>query len=345
MQARRAAGANCLPGRSSMRYRTLGRTGIQVSELGLGGLFVSRIGGGREQATAAVRRALELGVNWVDTAPGYADSEEVLGIALEGVSEPYYVSTKLGGRPLPFDPKDKAALRGSVEESLRLLKRDHIDLLLVHEPDRPGQYDWWHDWESFDGPVREVLEELKQAGIIRWSGLGGTTVYELPRVMATGAFDVVLTAFNYSLLWREAAIAVLPEAERQGMGVIAGSPLQQGALARRYDEEIATGAPWLSPPRREQYRALYALLDHVGLPLPELGLRFVLSDPRVSTTLMGARSVEEVAANVASVEKGPLSTELLARLQEIADMVPFRPYEEPFGLPFGRSYRGPGPAA
>jgi aryl-alcohol dehydrogenase-like predicted oxidoreductase len=91
MQARRAAGANCLPGRSSMRYRTLGRTGIQVSELGLGGLFVSRIGGGREQATAAVRRALELGVNWVDTAPGYADSEEVLGIALEGVSEPYYV--------------------------------------------------------------------------------------------------------------------------------------------------------------------------------------------------------------------------------------------------------------
>lgn len=334
-----------------MHYRTLGRTGIQVSELGLGGLFVSRIGGGREQATAAVRRALELGVNWIDTAPSYADSEEVLGIALEGVTEPYYLSTKLGGRPRPFDPKDKAALRRSVEESLRLLKRDHIDLLLVHEPDRPGQYDWWEQERSdargdtFDGPVRELLMELKQEATIRWTGLGGTTVYELPRVMATGAFDVVLTAFNYSLLWREAAIAVLPEAERQRMGVIVGSPLQQGALARRYDEEIASGAPWLSPPRREQYRALYAFLDEVGLPLPELGLRFVLSDPRVSTTLMGARSVEEVEANVASVEKGPLAPDLLARLQEIADMVPFRPYEEPFGLPFGRSYRGPGPAA
>ena len=122
-----------------MRYRTLGGTGLQVSELGRGGLFVSRVGGDREQARAAVRRALELGVNFVDTAPSYADSEEVLGEALEGVREPYYLSTKLGGRPQPFDPKDKAALRRSVEESLRLLKRDHIDLLMVHEPDRPAE--------------------------------------------------------------------------------------------------------------------------------------------------------------------------------------------------------------
>ena len=69
-----------------MRYRTLGRTGLQVSELGLGGLFVSRFGGDRAQSTAAVRRALDLGVNWVDTAPGYADSEEVLGLALSGMT-------------------------------------------------------------------------------------------------------------------------------------------------------------------------------------------------------------------------------------------------------------------
>jgi aryl-alcohol dehydrogenase-like predicted oxidoreductase len=327
-----------------MRYRMLGKTDLRVSELGLGGLFVSRAGGEREQAVAAVRRALELGVTFVDTAPGYHDSEEVLGLALEGVTQPYSLSTKLGGRPQPFDARDKAALRRSVEESLRLLKRDHIDLLMVHEPDRPGQYDWWTDWESFRGPVREVLAELKQEGILRWTGLGGTTAYELPRIMASGGFDVVLTAFNYSLLWREAAIAVLPEAARLGMGVIAGSPLQQGALARRYDEEIAHGAPWLSPPRREQYRRLYAFVDEVGIPLPELGLRFVLSDPRIHTTLMGARSVAEVEANVASVEKGPLSPEVLGRLQEIADLVPFRPFEEPFGLPFGRAYRGPGRA-
>lgn len=328
-----------------MEKRILGRTGLEVSVLGMGGLFVSKVGGeGREEACRAVRRALELGVNYVDTAPTYADSEEVLGLALEGVAQPYILSTKLGGRPQPFNPQDKDALRASVEESLRLLKRDTIDILMIHEPDRPGQYDWWSDYDRFHGPVCELLAELKAEGIIRFTGLGGTTAYELPPIMATGAYDVVLTAFNYSLLWREAEIAVLPEAKRQNMGIIIGSPLQQGALARRFDEEVNSGARWLSPPRREQYKRLYAFLDEVGLPLPEVALRWVLSNPDVSTILMGARSVAEVEQNVQAIEKGPLPQDLLDRLQEIADLVPFRPFEEPFGLPFGRPYKGPGPA-
>ncbi|HEY8743096.1 MAG TPA: aldo/keto reductase [Chloroflexota bacterium] len=327
-----------------MEQRTLGRTGLQVSVLGMGGLFVSRVGGNdREEARSAVRRALELGVNYVDTAPNYADSEEVLGYALAGATQSFYLATKLGGRPQPFDAKDGQALRQSVAESLRLLRRDTIDILFIHEPDRPGQYDWWTD-EEFHGPVRELLDELKAEGLIRFTGLGGTTAYELPRIMATGYYDVVLTAFNYSLLWREATIAVLPEAKRQGMGVIVGSPLQQGALARRYDEEVRAGAPWLSPPRREQYRRLYALLDELGMPLAELGLRFVISNPDISLTLTGARSTAEVEANVRAVEQGPLPADVLARLQEFADMVPFRPFEEPFGLPFGRRYKGPGRA-
>jgi len=215
---------------------------------------------------------------------------------------------------------------------------------MIHEPDRPGQYDWWDDYDTFHGPVVEVLEELKQEGIIRFTGLGGTTAYELARIMATGSYDVVLTAFNYSLLWREAQIAVLPEAKRQGMGVIAGSPLQQGALARRYDDEVNHGAPWLSPPRRAQYQALYTFLDEIGLPIAEVALRFVISNPDISTVLMGARSADEVEQNVAAVEKGPLPDEALARLDEIAAMVPFRPFEEPFGLPFGGQHHGPGRA-
>lgn len=328
-----------------MNRRTLGRTGLQVSELAMGGLFTSDIGGqGIEEVTRAVHRALELGVNWVDTAPTYSNSEETLGIALEGIRQPYYLSTKLGGRPQPFNPKDKGHLRQSVETSLRLLKRDHIDLLIVHEPDRPGQYDWWDDGQSFHGPVREFLETLKQEGLISYIGLGGTTAYEIVRILQTGDYDVVLTAFNYSLLWREAEIAVLPEAARQNMGILAGSPLQQGALSRRYDEEVDHGAPWLSPPRRKQYQALYAFLDEVDIPLAELSLRFVLSRPDITTTLMGARNTAEVEANVKAVEKGPLPPDWLARLEEIARMVPFRPFEEPFGLPFGRDYRGPGTA-
>jgi aryl-alcohol dehydrogenase-like predicted oxidoreductase len=283
-----------------------------------------------------------LGVNYVDTAPSYADSEEVLGLALEGVPQSFILSTKLGGRPKPFDPQSKDCLLASVEESLQFLKRDRIDILFIHEPDRPGQYDWWTDYEHFYGPVCEVLTELKAEGVIRFTGLGGTTAYELPHIMATGVYDVVLTAFNYSLLWRETEIAIFPEARRQNMGVIIGSPLQQGALARRYDTEVASGARWLSPPRREQYKRLYKFLDEAGMSLPEIGLRFVISNPVVSTVLTGARSVAEVEENVRAAEAGPLPSEILARLQEIADMVPFRPFEEPFGLPFERDYRGPG---
>jgi aryl-alcohol dehydrogenase-like predicted oxidoreductase len=327
-----------------MKTRPLGKTGLQVTELALGGLFVSSYGGEYEQAKAAIDRALELGVNYVDTAPGYGNSEEVLGKALEGVQAPYVLSTKLGGRPQPFNPQDKGGLMKSVEESLRLLKRDHIDILMIHEPDRPGQYNWWADPLHFDGPVMDVLADLKRQGIIRFIGLGGTTAYELPHIINTGRFDVVLTAFNYSLLWREATREVLPAAKKQGMGIIVGSPLQQGALARRYDDEVRHGARWLSSPRRAQYIALYSFLDELGLPISEVGLRFVISNPDISCTLMGARSRQEVEQNVAAVEKGPLPADVLQRLDEIAAMLPFRPFEEPFGLPFGREYWGPGMA-
>jgi aryl-alcohol dehydrogenase-like predicted oxidoreductase len=315
-----------------------------VSELALGGLFVSSIGGAFEQARGAVLRALQLGVNYIDTAPGYLNSEDVLGRALEDVTTPYIMSSKLGGRPIPFKPQDRDGLLYSVEESLRLLKRDHIDILMIHEPDRPGQYNWWADPVHFDGPVMDVLADLKRQGIIRFIGLGGTTAYELPHIINTGRFDVVLTAFNYSLLWREAEREVLPAATKQGMGIVIGSPLQQGALARRYDDEVRNGARWMSTPRRAQYIALYDFIDEIGIPLAELGLRFVLSNPNVSCALMGARSREEVEANVAAVEKGPLSADILKQLDDIAAMVPYRPFEEPFGLPFGREYWGPGGA-
>ena len=172
----------------------------------------------------------------------------------------------------------------------------------------------------------------------------GTTAYEIARIIRTGYFDVLLTAFNYSLLWREAEIEVLPAAVEQGMGIIIGSPLQQGALARRYDAEVEGGAFWLSKPRREQYRALYRLLDELQMPITEMALRFVISNPHITTTLSGARSVEEIAQNLASIAKGPLPADILSRLDEIAAMVPFRPFEEPFGLPFGRQYWGPGQA-
>lgn len=326
-----------------MEKAVLGRTSLEVSRLGLGGLFVSSYGGNFEQAKKAIRRALELGINYIDTAPTYLNSEEVIGRALEGVDIPLVISTKLGGRPQPFNPKDPIALRRSFEESLRLLKRDYVDILMIHEPDRPGQYDWWTDPDRVEGPVMDVLAELKEKGLVKFIGLGGTTAYELAHFIKSGKFDVVLTAFNYSLLWREAEHAILPAAREMGLGVIAGSPFQQGALAKRYDEEIEHGANWLSPPRRQQFKALYAFLDELGMPITELALRFVLSNPTIHCVLVGARSAEEVESNVRALEKGPLPKDVLRRLDEIAAMVPFRPFEEPFGLPFGAKRRhGPG---
>lgn len=322
-----------------MEYRTLGSTGLSVGVLSLGGLFVSAAGGPFDRAREAVHHALARGVNYIDTAPMYLDSEAVLGRILADCTAPVILSTKLGSRPQPFNPRDADALLESFETSCKLLGRKQIDILMIHEPDRPRQFDWWEAMDEARGPVMDVIDRLKGEGRIRFAGLGGTTAYDMARLIRTGKFDVVLTAFNTSLLWREAWHEVIPAAAEQGMGIIAGSPLQQGALARVWREEVEH-ATWLSKPRRDQFRRLYALVDEVGIPLPELSLRFLLADARISTILMGARSVEEVDGNIDAIARGPLPADLMARLDDIAAMVPFRPHDEPFALPFGRPYAG-----
>lgn len=329
-----------------MRQRVLGNTGIAVSELGLGGLFLSRLGSSYEDSRATVIRAVEGGVNYLDTAPAYADSEDVVGRILREIRVPLIVSTKVGGRPQPFDARDKVQLRASVIESLRKLGREVIDILIVHEPDRPGQYAWWTDPDAVVGPVVDVLADLKRDGLIRFTGLGGTTATELAHYVRTGTFDVVLTAFNYSALWREATHEILPAAVERGMGVILGSPLQQGALAVRHDEVVRRKPVWLARQRQDQFLALYRFLDDVGMSVAELSLRFVLSHPDVHVVLSGAKTAREMAAALDATAKGPLPKDILERLDEIAAVVPNRPFEEPMCLPFDRpaEYYGPGPA-
>jgi len=326
-----------------MKFRLLGRTGLRVSELSLGGgNFKSSDEKSLKRFTRIVHRALELGVNYIDTAPAYGESEKVLGCALNGIEQHYIISTKFGGRPLSFNPRDKDALRRSLDESLRFLRRETIDILFLHEPDRPGQYDWFQDWESFHGPVNELLEELKDEGIIKFTGAAGTTAYEMANLVTTGEYDVVLTAFNYSLLWQEALISTIPAAKKKNMGLIIGSPLQHGALAQLYIDEIDHGARWLSPPRRAQFKKLYELVRELNISIAELGLRYILSNPDVSTILMGVNSVSELEQNISTIEKGAVSEDIVLRINEIASMVPFRPYEEPYKLPFNTRYKGPG---
>lgn len=327
---------------SKMKKRPLGKTGLLVSEISLGGGGISSWGAEYEDAKKAIHCALDMGINYIDTAPMYANSEEVLGKVLGGRIKDVILSTKLGFRPDSFDPKNKTHLRQSFEESLRLLKRDDVDILMIHEPDRKRQIDWWTDHAEYEGPVLEFMHELKEKGLIRFLGLGGTTAYEMARIIHSGKFAVVLTAFNYSPLWREAEHEVLPSAKAQNMGIVSGSPLQQGALAKRYDVENTS---WLSAPRKKQYLALYQFLDEINMALPEFCLRFVLSNLAIATVLTGARSAAEVEQNIAAVAKGPLPQDVLGRLDEISAMVPFRPFDEPFILPFGREYAGNGKAS
>jgi aryl-alcohol dehydrogenase-like predicted oxidoreductase len=329
-----------------MRTRTLGRTGIRVGELSLGTCFATGGPDGFRGAVPIVRRAFEGGITLVDTSADYGDSEAALGAALHELNHPCTISTKIGPRTgEAFDARGKPGLRRVVEESLALLHRDTLDTLMIHEPDRPGQFDWFADPMRFHGPVTELLAELRAEGLIRFTGIGGTTVRQLALLAETGEYDVVLTAFNSSPLWREALEGVLPAAAAHDMGVMLASPTQQGWLAQRFDEAVRHGARWLHPLRRAQLLALYDLLDETGIEIPALCIRWAIAVPGVSTVLTGPRAVAQLEQNLAAAEAGPLPPDVATRLDEIAAMLPMRPYGEPFFCALGdASYWGPGPA-
>jgi len=325
-----------------MESRRLGRTDLEISVLSIGGLYTSSLAGGVAETQKIMREAIGLGVNAIDTAPAYADSEKTVGQAIAEIDAPLIVTTKLGGRPQPFDPRDITGLRQSVDESLRLLGRDHIDILMVHEPDRPQQYPWWTEYDPLQGPALELMHELKAAGKIRYMGLAGTTVTEMTALVRSNCFDVVLTAFNYNVLFREAAASVIPAAVEHDMGIVLGSAFGQGFLTRRADDEVRAKPVWLAEERRQQLLAYYDLLDQSGVPAYEMCLRFVLSNPAISTIPIGCKTADHLKASVAAAAKGRLPADIISRLDEITAMVPHRPWEEPMILPFGKNYVGPG---
>lgn len=329
-----------------MQKAPLGKTGLKVSRLALGGLFAAHGEDQLDAAAATMRRAYELGINYVDTAPAYGKSEIVLGKIFARCGRPEILSTKVGQDAPGFEAQNPDVLKSSIESSLKALGTDHLEMVMIHEPDRPGLTDWWTDMRTTEGPVLDVLLDHRRQGIIQSIGLGGTGVTELGHLVRSGKFDVVLTAFNYSVLYREAEEVVIAAAKRLGMGVISGSPLQQGGLATQhlsvYDENVY----WLHPKRRQQFKDLYALCDDLKMTVADMAIRFVASNPHVDTVLMGARNVQEVEQNAASIEAGPLPADVLARLDEIAAVLPCRPAGEPWGMGCRLScpdgYKGPG---
>ena len=298
-----------------MQYRRFGKTDWQVSEVGLGGSwFYGRPEFGLKPFSYGARiveRSLELGINYFDTAPLYGQgrSEEVLGAALKGVTEPYYLATKVGYYPEPFDYTRDTVWRG-FEASLKRLQRDKVDLLQIHEAEQAG-------WEGIFGAGRtlETLLEIQEQGLTKYIGLTGSDLGLMRDVLKeSDVFVSVITFCKYDLLTQEAKEILVPTAAERDVAVITASPLHAGLLGSKRELWMENG----------RFADLYNKLEQVEALLadqPEdithIALRYLLSDSQVSILLSGVASIEELETSVSVADGHYLPSELIAQIEAI----------------------------
>tara|TARA_B100000686_G_C16770672_1_gene964934 strand:+ start:1393 stop:2289 length:897 start_codon:yes stop_codon:yes gene_type:complete len=297
-----------------LEYRRFGKTDWMVSEIGLGGSwFYGRPEWGLQPVSygaGIVERALEIGINYFDTAPLYGQgrSEEVLGHALKGVSKPYYLATKVGYYPEPFDYTRDTVLRG-FEASLKRLQRDHVDLVQIHESEQAG-------WDGVFGSGRtlEALRELREQGAVTHIGLTGSDINLMGRILQeSDDFASVITFLKYDMLVQEAKMHLVPIAAQQDVAVILASPLHHGLLGSKRKA-------WRDEGRFsevfDKLERVESLLENRHLDCIDTGLRYLLSDSRVSILLSGAATVSEIE-NSASVSDGRiLSPKLIEEIEK-----------------------------
>ena len=313
-----------------MNYRTLGRTGLEVSEIGLGGYMFAPIYADHactkleylppETVDAIFDTALSLGVTYVDTAfkYGYGESERMIGMAL--TKRPQYscvVATKVGGLPKDVPKyRDVDFLLNAINEARDRLQVDVIEIMQVHEADIHNW--WWDDVETASGPVTTALREARERGWVRHIGITATKATPIVPLVESGIFDVVLMAETYDLMWRHATKELLPACQRQHVGVVVGTPFHQGVLSVRHDDWFDTPPPDLEPEcRQRQLRLLYQLLDDIGIPLAQLGLRWLLQDERLHCIVPGPRNAEQAGLNARVSGMDPLSQDIMDRIEEI----------------------------
>jgi aryl-alcohol dehydrogenase-like predicted oxidoreductase len=314
-----------------MRYRTLGRLGWEVSEVGYGMWGIAGGPGGftgADYATApdCLDQAVEAGCNFFDTAWAYGRgvSEQMLGALLRRhPGRKLYVATKVPPKnmewpPGPADTLDAVFpaehIREFAYKSMENLGVSQIDLLQLHV---------WEDRWAKDERWQEALRDLKREGVIAAAGIS-VNRWEPANCLAaigTGLIDVIQVIYN--IFDQAPEDELFPRAERDGIGIIARVPFDEGTLAgavsldSRWPEgdwrNTYFGPENLEPSVRH-FRALAADVDG-RMPLPELALRFILANPAVSTVIPGMRTADHVAGNLAVSDGQPLDSGLLRTLR------------------------------
>lgn len=300
-----------------MHSRALGNTGIEVSEFGLGAWQLgerSWNGPGEEESLRIVDAALALGCTFIDTAPAYGGgrSEELLGQALEGRRDRVVVCTKFGYWPdlnADFGPE---RIEESVEASLRRLRTDYLDVLLIHSPPDPTVLD-------ASAPQYATLERLKSEGVVRAYGVSLTddSSAELERVLETPS-EVVEVRFN---ALHQEPLAGMEHARDQGLGVIVKVPLESGWLSGRYGAQSTfddVRGRWTREEitRRARLVQGFERVLPEGTPPARGALRFILAHSAVSTVAPGAKSIGQLHENMAAAE-GSLPSSVVAAIHDL----------------------------
>jgi aryl-alcohol dehydrogenase-like predicted oxidoreductase len=318
-----------------MEFRHLGRSGLMVSEIAYGNWLTHGSQVEAEQASACVREALEVGITTFDTADVYAQTraETVLGDALKGVRrESYELFTKVYW-PTGPGRNDRGLSRKHILEScnasLQRLQTDHIDLYQAHRFD-------------YETPLEETLrafDDLVRAGKVNYIGVSEWKASEISAALEIAdkmGFDrIVSSQPQYSMLWRVIEAEVLPLCEKEGIGQLVWSPIAQGVLTGKYlpgqappagsratDENGGANmiSRWLDDNVLEKVQQLKPLADEAGLTMAQLAVAWVLSNPNVSSAIVGASRPEQVRDNAAAAGK-KLEPELLKRIDAVLEGV------------------------
>lgn len=313
-----------------MKYRKLGRTGLSVSEVSLGTwAFGAPVYGdvGAEEASRAIRGALDAGITFFDTAPLYGSKDEdgiaerVLGRALGADRDRVTIATKFGRYPTSGHLNTYFSATGvtqSVEDSLRRLGTDRIDVLFFHSPFGP---------EQIEDDVWLALEELKQSGKVRAVG-HSVSLFAQTRAMCrewaeTGRIDVVQIV--YSLMNRETE-PFIAELGRLGVGIVARESLANGFLGGGFTKDVVFPAGSLNArysreeivervETAERYKALLVRRDIASLAAA--AMRWVLGNPHVSLVLAGSRKLEEILDCAAAADAAPYTAAELAQARAL----------------------------